>query len=134
MDEESIKKGQRVRIIRKELGLTLEKMGEYLGVKKSTLSNIESGRTDLTERMLKSICRELNVNEEFLRYGTGEMFSVPEDETAAIVSDLLEDADDEFYKMVLDVVHTYQQLQPDSKEVLRNFCRQLADNVKTRKD
>lgn len=124
----------RIRNLRKSLGLTLEKFGERLGVSKVAISRIENGINNVTDQMFKSICREFNVNEEWLRYGTGEMFSVPEDETAAIVSDLLEDADDEFYKMVLDVVRTYQQLQPDSQEVLKNFCRQLAENVKNRKD
>ena len=55
MSEEFTTKEQRVRIVRKKLGLTLEKFGEHLGVKKSTLSNIESGRSSLTDRMLKSI-------------------------------------------------------------------------------
>lgn len=125
---------ERIRELRKALGLTLEKFGERLGVKKTTLSNIENGRCNVTDQMFKSICREYNVNEDWLRDGEGEMFSIPEDDTAAIVYDLLEDADAEFYKMVLDVVRTYQQLQPDSKKVLENFCRQLAKNIKTRKD
>lgn len=124
---------ERIKELRKTLGLTLETFGARLGVRKTAISKIERGENNLTEQMFKSICREFNVNENWLRTGEGEMFCIPEDETAAIVSDLLEDADDDFYKMVLDVVRTYQQLQPDSKEVLKNFCQQLAENIKDRK-
>lgn len=125
---------ERIKELRKNLGLTLEKFGERLGVGKSVLSQIENGRCSVTPQMFKSICREFNVSEEWLRNGTGEMYSVPEDETAALVSDLLEDADNDFYAMILDIVRTYQQLQPDSQEVLKDFARQLAENVKNRKD
>lgn len=125
---------ERIRILRKDLlGLTLEKFGERLGVKKSTLSNIESGRTELTGRMFKSICREFKVNEDWLRDGIGEPFVIPEDETAALVYDLLEGADSELYQTILDIVRVYQQLSPESQEVLKNFCRQLAENAKNRK-
>lgn len=124
---------KRIRKLRKTLDLTMEKFGERLGVKRNTVSQWETGTNSVTDQMFKSICREYNVNENWLRTGEGEMFCIPEDETAAIVSDLLEDADDDFYKMVLDVVRTYQQLQPDSKEVLKNFCQQLAENIKDRK-
>lgn len=125
---------ERIKELRKTLGLTLEKFGEALGVQKSAVSKWERGENSVPEQMVKSICREFSVNEEWLREGTGEMFLVPDDETAALVSDLLEDADGEFYGMVLDVIRTYQQLQPESQEVLRNFCNQLAENRKTRKD
>ena len=66
--------GNRVKEIRKALELTLEKFSEPLGVTKVAISNIENGTRNLTEQMLKSICREYNVNEEWLRNGTGEMF------------------------------------------------------------
>lgn len=125
---------ERIRSLRKALGLTMEKFGDRLGVKKNSVSQWESGTNNVTEQMFKSICREFSVSEEWLRDGTGDMFLLPDDETAALVSDLLEEADDEFYGMVLDVVRTYQQLQPESQEVLRNFCKQLAENVKNLKD
>lgn len=125
---------ERIRKLRKALNLTMEKFGERLGVKRNTVSQWETGTNSVTDQMFKSICREYNVNESWLRDDIGEMFCIPEDETAALVSDLLEDADDEFYKMILDVVRTYQQLQPNSRKVLENFCRQLAENIKTRKD
>nr|WP_301910459.1 helix-turn-helix transcriptional regulator [uncultured Blautia sp.] len=66
--------GERVREIRKALGLTLDKFGDKIGLKKSGLSLIENGRNDLTEVNTKSICREFNVNESWLRDGSGEMF------------------------------------------------------------
>ena len=52
----------------------MEKFGQKLGVKKNTVSQWESGANSLTDQMFKSICREFNVSEEWLRTGKGEMF------------------------------------------------------------
>ena len=65
---------ERVKEIRKKLGLTLDKFGERLGVGKAALSRIENGSNGVTEQMFKSICREFSISEEWLRNGTGEMF------------------------------------------------------------
>ena len=43
--------GERVHEIRKHFGLTMEKFGEKLGVKKTSISNIENGIRGLTEQM-----------------------------------------------------------------------------------
>ena len=66
--------GERIKELRKSLGLTLEKFSEPLGVGKTAISNIENDNRNMSEQMVKSICREYNVNEEWLRNGTGEMF------------------------------------------------------------
>lgn len=125
---------ERIKELRKTLGLTLEKFGERVGVTKVTISRIENNVNSVTEQMFKSICREFNVNEEWLRDGSGEMFIIPEDETAALASDLLEDSDNEFYQSILEVVRTYQQLSPTSQEVLREFGKKCLENMKNRKD
>ena len=65
---------ERVKLLRKTLDLTMEKFGEKIGVKKSAISLIESGKNSLTEQMIKAICREFDVNEEWLRNGEGSMF------------------------------------------------------------
>lgn len=65
---------ERVKELRKTLGLTMEKFGNRLGVTKVAISNIERGNRKLTEQMLRSICREFDVNEDWLRTGEGEMF------------------------------------------------------------
>lgn len=126
---------ERIKELRKEyLKLTMEKFGERLGVGKTAISNIENGNRNVTDQMFKSICREFNVSEDWLRDGTGKPFVVPEDETAAIITDILIDPDDEVYRMILNIAKIYQQLNPDAKKVLRDFCSQLAENTKNRKD
>ena len=66
--------GERIKAIRKHFKLTMEKFGNKLGVTKVAISNIEKGNRNLTEQMSKSICREFNVNENWLKNGEGEMF------------------------------------------------------------
>ena len=46
--------GERIREVRKALGLTLEKFGDKLGVKKNTLSALERGVNGLTDQMAKT--------------------------------------------------------------------------------
>ena len=66
--------GERVKEVRKSLNLTLEKFGERIGLKKNSLSQIETGRNNLTDQTFASICREFNISEDWLRDGTGDMF------------------------------------------------------------
>lgn len=66
---------ERIRYLRKDLeNLTLEKFGERLGVGKSAISDIERGRNNPTEQMIKSICREFGVSDDWLRYGRGDPY------------------------------------------------------------
>ncbi|WP_418529335.1 helix-turn-helix domain-containing protein [Roseburia hominis] len=125
---------ERIRNLRKYLGLTMEKFGEQLGVGKTAISNIENGNRNVTEQMCKSICREYNVNEVWLRTGTGEMFVVHKDETAAIISDLLESINNKSYDFILDVLKVYQTLPSANQDVIKNFCQQLIKERKNRKE
>lgn len=67
--------GERVKEIRTALSLTLEKFGEKLGVGKTAISKIEKNERSLTDQMAKSICREYNVNYDWLMDEDGDMFS-----------------------------------------------------------
>lgn len=64
---------ERVKELRKDLGLTQDKFGKKLGVTKTAISSIEHGINGVTDQMFKSICREFNICEEWLRNGTGPM-------------------------------------------------------------
>lgn len=126
-----MEQGIRVKKLRKELGLTLEKFGKPLGVGKTAISKIENGENNLTDQMIISICREFNVNEKWLRDGEGEMFEqlLAEDEVAAYVSELLE-PDNPFADLIIEIMRTYSQLDPVSQATLKKFSERLIENIK----
>lgn len=65
---------ERIREIRKDAGLTLEKFGEKIGISASACSLLESGKTNPSNQTISAICRVFRVNEEWLRNGTGEKY------------------------------------------------------------
>ena len=71
---------ERVKEVRKTLGLTLEKFGDRLGIKKAAVSKIEKGENSLTDANIKSICREFSVDYMWLTTGDGEMFVETDDD------------------------------------------------------
>ncbi len=65
---------ERIRELRKALGLNQTDFGERIGVKQTSIAGYERGARFPLDTVITSICREFNVNEEWLRNGTGEMF------------------------------------------------------------
>lgn len=64
----------RIKLLRKELKLTQAEFGAKVGVKGNTIGNYEMGLRTPSEAVIFSICREFNVNEEWLRDGIDPMF------------------------------------------------------------
>lgn len=123
----------RIKKIRKEAKLTQVQFGEKIGVKGNTVTNYESGLRTPTDAVIKSICREFNVDENWLRTGEGDMFLpvLEEDEMALYVSELLEDdGDNPLYTIIKEVMHTYSELSPKSQEVIRDAASKLLENLK----
>jgi transcriptional regulator with XRE-family HTH domain len=116
--------GERVNEVRKSLGLTLEKFGEKLGVTKTTISRIEKGVNNLTDQMAISICREYNVNYDYLAYGEGEMF---DDLPQTIVDELCAQYDlNDFDKALVEM---YVSLPAGSRERIKEYMKQLVKKV-----
>lgn len=63
----------RVRQIRLAGGYTMKQFAERVGISDSAVSQIEKGRTGISDQTIRSICREYGVNEIWLRTGVGEM-------------------------------------------------------------
>ena len=68
---------ERLQQLRKTLKLSQEAFGKKLGVSKSAVSNMESGRYNMTDTVLKLACQSLNVSEKWLKTGKGDMFINP---------------------------------------------------------
>lgn len=109
--------------IRKKLNMTQAEIAKVLNIKQSTVSMIENGNSELTERNKTVLCEKLNVNPYFLENGNGEMFlpELPEDEFTKILAEI-DCSDDEFIKQFL---RTYWELDEDGKKVIQQFAQGL---------
>ena len=65
----------RIKLVRDNAGLTMEKFGNQIGVSKSAINLLEIGVNTPSEQSIKAICREFNISEEWLRSGEGEMYT-----------------------------------------------------------
>lgn len=65
---------ERLKLLRKTLKLSQDAFAERIGMKGSSISLLESGGRNITEQVIKSICREFNVDYMWLTTGDGEMF------------------------------------------------------------
>ena len=116
---------ERVRALRKELGLTLQAFGDRLGVTRATVSRIENGVNNLSDQMVVSICREYGVSEEWLRDGVGEMF-VPvtrNEKIARFAGELMKDETPDFRRQLVEIL---ADLDDDGWEALACFAEKLA--------
>lgn len=66
--------GERIKLLRNELGLSMAAFGDRIKMTNSNISKMEKDLRIVTDRTIAIICAEFNVNEEWLRTGEGEMF------------------------------------------------------------
>ena len=66
----------RIRQVRKSAGLTQTEFGEKLGLTKSMIAQVETDKAKLSDRSVKDICREFDVNYEWLTTGQGEPYVI----------------------------------------------------------
>ena len=123
---------ERIKELRKTLGLTLESFGDKVGVGKSTISRIENGTNGLTEQMILSICREFNVNEEWLRTGTGEMFKdmTLDEEIISFIGEIQWDTSNTFKKRFISAI---SKLNEEEWNILEKIIVDMASNIEENK-
>lgn len=110
----------RVRELRKALKLTQIEFGKRIAVGQGYLTNIENGQRPVTEKILKLICKEFNVNEEWFRTGVGEMFKT-ENELLELLGEKLDDLDELDKKIITE----YIKLNSKHREIIKNFIRKM---------
>lgn len=65
----------RIKEIRNALSLTQTDFAQRIGLSQTSLAMIEVGKRTFSNKHIKLICSEFNVNEKWLRYGEGDMFN-----------------------------------------------------------
>lgn len=118
----------RIKELRKALGLTQNDFGVRLGLAPNTITNYETGRREPSNQIIIAMCREFNVNEEWLRTGEGEMFQdLSQGELAArVVGEAL--ADDN--KFIQSVFISLGKLTPTEWKVVEKFITSVEEEMK----
>ena len=115
---------ERLKELRKSLGLTQEAFSTKIGIKRNTLANYEVGRNDPIDAVLFSICSVFNVNEDWLRNGQGEMFVETEQ---TYLSELSRQYDlDELDQAILE---SYLALTKNQRSGVKDFLRSISKSI-----
>jgi len=97
----------RIRLVRKKIGLNQLEFAKRIGLTQTSLSMIELEKTVLTEKNIKLICATFAVDEEWLRTGKGEMFgpsSPYEKELLEIFGKLTDDSQEFILEMAQNLL------------------------------
>lgn len=120
--------GERIKELRRALGLTQKEFGERIGVKPNTIGTYEIGRNEPIDAVISLICREFDVNEHWLRTGEGEMFiqKSRSDEISAFMGDVLR-CEPDFRQRFISVL---ARMTPEEWAILEKKVMEIADEMK----
>lgn len=118
---------ERLKELRKTLGLTQQAFADKIGIKRNTVATYEIGRNDPIDAVISLICREFNVNEEWLRSGSGgpdNMFlKTQADELAELRQKY--DLDDLDVKIIME----YLKLQPEQRKIFKVYLNNIVGSA-----
>ena len=116
----------RISYLRQTKELSQEAFGAKLGVTKSTISLIERKLRTPSDRIIRDICREFNVNEKWLCTGEGNMFiELPEEDEFMKAAASSSKSNDKF---AMQMLIEYWKLDDDSKQIFTNYLKKVVEN------
>ena len=107
---------ERLKYLRGQLNLTTRAFGAAINMSGGAITNMEKGARNITKRTIGDICREYNVNPDWLINGTEPMF---QDVTAEL------DIDDD----VKQLAKQYSLLSDDNRELIKKMINSLAEKI-----
>lgn len=120
---------ERLKQLRKVLDLTQQEFADKIGSKRNTIAKYETNTNVPSAAVISLICREFNVNEEWLRTGNGNMFveKTRDEQIAAFVGDILKDEEDSFKRRLISGLAA---LDENGWNVLEEFL----DSIQKKRD
>lgn len=104
---------ERLLLLRKTLHLSQEIFSKKIGLSQTGYSTIERKKSSVTEQTIITVCKVFNVNENWLRYGQGQMFNTIDkqyNEFFSIYNKLNKPLQDFLFKVSKDLLDTQNRL------------------------
>lgn len=123
---------ERIKEVRKARGLSQDEFGRRLGVTRGAVTNIELNKVEPKPLFVDLICREFDVNEEWLRAGAGSMFveKSRDEELAELFGKVLA-GDPNFRRRLLSAM---PRLTEEQWAMLEEVAQRLASDIEAQKD
>ena len=115
----------RIKAVRKALGLTQDEFSSRIAIKRNTLAVIETQKRATSELVIKSICREFGVSLDYLLHGEEPMFA-PKDVTALDKIEQHLTGDNPFVKAVFMELAS---LSDQEWEVMYKFMKKVVEDT-----
>lgn len=119
---------ERIKTIREDRNLSQSEFADMLDLKRNSISLIELGKRNPSDRTINDICKEFSVNEHWLRTGEGEPYiKGSEDELAELVGRLYKDKGSMRYKMSLELCRSMEKMTDEQLMAFAEFVKRLAE-------
>lgn len=115
---------ERLRDVRRALNMTQAEFGARMDFSQNYVALLEGGGRDMSDRVIREVCREFGVSETWLRTGEGDMFTprAREEELSAYVAKLFREDTPEFRRRLLSVL---VRLDDTGRPVLEKIANDL---------
>lgn len=117
---------ERIKQVRGLSSLSQTAFAEKLGVTRDIVANWENGRVDVPEVVIRSICREFNVDYAWLKTGEGSMLVEPSIEADMDLIDSVMSGEDEFAKSFF---RAFARKSPEEWRKLREDMQSILDEA-----
>jgi toxin-antitoxin system, antitoxin component, xre family len=114
----------RVKAVRKALGLSQEQFANAVNITKNYVSLVETGARTLSRNTMEIVCQKFNVRIEWLRDGTGEMFRQDQADDISKVADRYGLTDQE-----RAMIEQFVRLPKSKRAVLLEYIENVANNI-----
>lgn len=116
----------RMKQVRKYLNLTQKEFGEKLDATQSYITNLERGVNNVTEKILKLVSLQHNINEHWLRTGEGDMFDNAKSATIDRIAERY-NLDNVDKAMLI----SFASLPPESRAAIKDFMFSTVEKLKS---
>jgi transcriptional regulator with XRE-family HTH domain len=114
--------GERIKLLRKEIGLTQAEFAEKIGLKQAAIGMLEKSIRNITDRNISQISTAFNVREEWLRTGEGE-------KELPLISNFL--SDPSLDDADRTIISGYLQLTVEQRKAIKEYIRQIAAQIES---
>lgn len=119
---------ERIKLLVDTLKIKKAEFARRLNLSQPFVSELCSGKNNPSDRTISDICREFNVNENWLRTGGGEMFVTlsREEELTDFLGDLIKGERGDFARRLVTVL---SRMTPDEWDMLERKAKELMEEM-----